>query len=182
MPGKIIPKNNWFKIVNSKVPFKQGDVLFGCPIANPQYNFDEGEVNEPVDTEIIEYDVILLSQSCDIQNEKIKLVLVSPVHTLTKFIEAKPEFSAKRMKEKLKDGEFHAYHLLNKPNKSNFIDDFFVVDFHNVYGVPIDTLRSMIKKQKRRLTLISPYTEHLSQSFARYFMRVGLPSDIPSFT
>jgi hypothetical protein len=26
-----------------------------------------------------------------------------------------------------------------------------------------------------------PYREHLSQAFARYFMRVGLPSDIPSF-
>jgi len=30
--------------------------------------------------------------------------------------------------------------------------------------------------------LNSPYLEHLSQNFARYFMRVGLPSDLPDFT
>ena len=27
----------------------------------------------------------------------------------------------------------------------------------------------------------SPYREHLAQAFARYFMRVGLPVDIPAF-
>jgi hypothetical protein len=30
-----------------------------------------------------------------------------------------------------------------------------------------------------RLRLLPPYREHLSQAFARYFMRVGLPQDIP---
>ena len=34
----------------------------------------------------------------------------------------------------------------------------------------------------RRLRLLPPYREHLSQSFARFFMRVGLPIDTPSFT
>jgi hypothetical protein len=27
----------------------------------------------------------------------------------------------------------------------------------------------------------SPYLEHFSQAFARFFMRVGLPSTIPGF-
>jgi len=31
------------------------------------------------------------------------------------------------------------------------------------------------------LRLLSPYKEHLSQSFARFFMRVGLPIDIDPF-
>ena len=30
-----------------------------------------------------------------------------------------------------------------------------------------------------RLRLCPPYREHLAQSFARFFMRVGLPIDIP---
>jgi hypothetical protein len=33
----------------------------------------------------------------------------------------------------------------------------------------------------RRLRLLPPYREHLSQAFARFFMRVGLPVDIPPF-
>ena len=31
------------------------------------------------------------------------------------------------------------------------------------------------------LRLLPPYGEHLSQAFARFFMRVGLPVDIPPF-
>ena len=33
----------------------------------------------------------------------------------------------------------------------------------------------------QRLRLLPPYREHLGQAFARYFMRVGLPVDIPPF-
>jgi hypothetical protein len=36
-----------------------------------------------------------------------------------------------------------------------------------------------IIKVKPHKRLLPPYREHLSQSFARYFMRVGLPVDIP---
>ncbi len=32
-----------------------------------------------------------------------------------------------------------------------------------------------------RLRLLPPYREHLAQGFARFFMRVGLPVDIPAF-
>jgi len=37
---------------------------------------------------------------------------------------------------------------------------------------------SFAKTCNRRLP---PYREHLSQAFARYFMRVGLPQDITPF-
>jgi hypothetical protein len=29
--------------------------------------------------------------------------------------------------------------------------------------------------------LLPPYREHLSQAFARFFMRVGLPVEVPPF-
>jgi len=34
---------------------------------------------------------------------------------------------------------------------------------------------------ENRPRLLSPYVEHFSQSFARFFMRVGLPSQIPAY-
>lgn len=39
----------------------------------------------------------------------------------------------------------------------------------------------VIANQEKRLSLMSPYKEHLSQAFARFFMRVGLPIDISEF-
>jgi hypothetical protein len=53
-----------------------------------------------------------------------------------------------------------------------------VVDFRNVYGVHIENLKIIAEKIPERLRLLPPYREHLSQAFARYFMRVGLPQDI----
>lgn len=34
------------------------------------------------------------------------------------------------------------------------------------------------RKEIEHLRLLPPYREHLSQAFARYFMRVGLPQDL----
>lgn len=51
-----------------------------------------------------------------------------------------------------------------------------VVDFHDVYTIPKAFLESLlIMRNQPRLRLLPPYREHLSQSFARFFMRVGLP-------
>lgn len=51
-----------------------------------------------------------------------------------------------------------------------------IVDFHGVYTAPREFLESWNRRRAQpRLRLLSPYREHLSQAFARFFMRVGLP-------
>ena len=51
-----------------------------------------------------------------------------------------------------------------------------VVDFHEVYTIPRVYLEKLLQRRNLpRLRLLSPYREHLSQGFARFFMRVGLP-------
>jgi hypothetical protein len=74
------------------------------------------------------------------------------------------------------------YHLLNKCDMLNESNDYLVVDFRSVFSVPYSFLKEFSKKQTTRIRLMSPYREHLSQAFARFFMRVGLPTDIPQFS
>ncbi|MCD6491242.1 MAG: hypothetical protein J7K59_02995, partial [Candidatus Korarchaeota archaeon] len=62
-----------------------------------------------------------------------------------------------------------------------FKTDYLVVDFRSVYSVPFDFLLELAQKRDRGIRLLPPYREHLSQAFARFFMRVGLPVDIPPF-
>jgi hypothetical protein len=51
-----------------------------------------------------------------------------------------------------------------------------IVEFHEVFTVPREFLESLLAARGRiRPRLLSPSREHLSQAFARYFMRVGLP-------
>jgi len=49
------------------------------------------------------------------------------------------------------------------------------------YSLPVSFVRIRAKAAKR-LRLLPPYREHPSRSFARFFMRAGLPGDIPPFT
>ena len=54
-----------------------------------------------------------------------------------------------------------------------------IVDFHEIYTLPHIFLESLLQvRNESRLRLRPPYREHLSQAFARYFMRVGLPTGI----
>ena len=48
----------------------------------------------------------------------------------------------------------------------------------DIFSVPVHLASSTAKRNGKRLRLCPPYREHLSQAFARYFMRVGLPINI----
>ena len=73
-----------------------------------------------------------------------------------------------------------AYHVLNECQLPKNQREFCVVDFRRVYSLPISFVRTRAARAPH-LRLLPPYREHLSQAFARYFMRVGLPADIPKF-
>jgi hypothetical protein len=168
----------WYDIVEG-AEILQGDFLKSCPVIIPPKKIEPGG-RVPVD--VIEYDVVIMSQSCDLVQAKIELVLVCPVWPLS-LVESKSEFfKSKKGKEQLRQGNVPGYHLLNKCEKEGFMQDFMVVDFHNVYGISLDFVINFVRDQGKRLRLLSPYREHLSQAFARFFMRVGLPADIPRFT
>ena len=90
-------------------------------------------------------------------------------------------FKSRKGKEALRQGNVPGYHLLNKCEIDGFETEYLVVDFRSVYSVPFAFLVELARKKGKRLRLLPPYREHLSQAFARFFMRVGLPVDIPSF-
>jgi hypothetical protein len=54
-----------------------------------------------------------------------------------------------------------------------------IVEFHEVHTLPRAFLESILTQRKQpRFRLRPPYREHLSQAFARFFMRVGLPTPL----
>ena len=169
----------WYGIMKREDPIEQGDLVNSCPIIIPSSDLEEGK---KVSADVDEYDVVVMSQSCDLEYDKIDLVLVCPVIPLNELGNSNPFYKGKTGKEAIRLGYLPGFHLLNKCEIEGHETDFLVVDFHNVYGVPFNSLKSMISKIEERTRLLSPYREHLSQAFARFFMRVGLPTDIPKFT
>lgn len=166
----------WYRIVKGHEALLQGDFIDGCPIVvSPSNISDEPEVA------IKEYDTVVMSQSCDLEQGKLDLVLVCPVWLLSEFEKEHDYYKTARGKESLRRGHLPGYHLLNKCELDAHKKGYLVVDFRNVYSVPFDFLTNLAKQRDKRLRLLPPYREHLSQAFARFFMRVGLPVDIPPF-
>jgi hypothetical protein len=122
-----------------------------------------------------------MSQSCDLVEKKVKLVLLCPFWNLEDFGNKNSRYQTDDGKEELRRGYTIGYHLLNKCKIEGFENDYLVVDFRSTYSLPMSFIMYFAKEQKTRKSLNSPYKEHLSQAYARFFMRVGLPSNIPAF-
>ncbi|OHB66262.1 MAG: hypothetical protein A2V70_04925 [Planctomycetes bacterium RBG_13_63_9] len=83
--------------------------------------------------------------------------------------------------EEARRGNLPAFHVLAASILPGMEHEIRLVEFRRVYSLPIGFLRKKALDDGRRLRLLPPYREHLSQAFARFFMRVGLPVDIPPF-
>mgnify|MGYP001573667107 CR=1 FL=1 len=171
----------WYELVEGS-SLLQGDFLDKCPIIAPHglYTPSSGEAQE-VETITTEYDVVVMSQSCDIEHGKLDLVLVCPHWSLEEWEQKNPSFKSPKTREPLRRGNLPGYHLLNKCDLAGIERNYRVVDFRSVYSLPLNFLKDFAGGPGRRIRLLPPYREHLSQAFARFFMRVGLPADIPPF-
>ncbi len=170
----------WYEIVDNKEPVLQGDFLLSCPVFIPSAESLYKEGDAPAGN-IDEYDVIVMSQSCDLVLKKLDLVLVCPIWALVDLEKENDFFKKREGKEALRQGNVPGYHLLNKCEIESINRDFMAVDFRSTYSLPFALLNDIAAKQTKRLRLLPPYREHLSQAYARFFMRVGLPLDIPKF-
>ena len=65
----------WYDIVDADEVLMQGDLISSCPVIVPSSSIGVGRIS----AEIIEYDVIVMSQSCDLAHHKLDNVLVSPI-------------------------------------------------------------------------------------------------------
>ena len=174
------PSYPWYHIVQTDDALMQGDLIEDCPIVIPPTTIpDDGNVEIEIQT----YDVLVLTQSCDLENNKIKFVLVCPYFNIMEFCNNHPSYNDDKLKNQMRKGDLPGYHLLNKYDgtETGFHAEYLVADFRNVFGVSFSFLKEFAKGKPQRLRLLSPYREHLSQALARYFMRVGLPSNIPEF-
>lgn len=94
----------------------QGDLLHGCrvPFFGPEFGTDAGEH----EVEIREGDLIIITQSCDLENDKVSLVALCPIHTLPSFEEANPAFLVKGRWESVRKGQQPGLHLLASPDST----------------------------------------------------------------
>jgi hypothetical protein len=124
-------------------------------------------------------DFIVMTQTCDLTNMKNGLVALCPIRSLTKYEDGNPAFRKKGIWEEVRKGRREGLHLLASAEFPDRGREALVIDFREIYSLPIEYLTHRAASVPSRWRLNSPYLEHFSQAFARFFMRVGLPSPVP---
>jgi hypothetical protein len=185
----------WYGIVEPNESLTQGDLILDCPLIgwkteelHPVGSIEEEALEQAVFP--FKEDVIVMTQACDLEQAKVSNVVLCPCIPLSQFRSIwKADRDQKGLKSnndswksfcrEVTNGFRWNLAIINSWETGSLPTEHRVVDFHEVYTVPRVFLESFIKQRGNlRLRLLPPYREHLSQAFARFFMRVGLPTPI----
>ncbi len=166
---------------------RQGDLLPGCSIPEFPPDFAVAEKAALV-VQVDQADLIVITQSCDLEHGGLSLVAMCPVWSIPAFEAAQAAFGRSSSTKAWRDywnnvrkGRSSSLHLLSSPTNPTDARSALVVDFRAIYSLPVAYLARHAAQVGDRWRLRSPFLEHFSQAFARSFMRVGLPSSIPEF-
>jgi hypothetical protein len=191
----------WYVEVSADAPLTQGDLVESCPVLvfDEVPNVGDHQTAEALLAELDKVHgvqmvrAIVMTQACDIEHRNVRNVILCPIYNLEEYRRSWEEkrkqtgksastASWEGLTKQLRDGKIWNLTMLQKWDASGpgaLSIPHQVVDFHEVFSVPLDFLIAWLRsKNEPRLRLHPPYREHLSQAFARFFMRVGLPNDI----
>lgn len=165
---------------------RQGELVRSCCLPQLDEDVFSAEPGSSVGVEIRALDVIVLTQSCDLapnggKMPRAKLVTLCPIYQLREWADINPDFKKVETCENLRRGRIEGLYLLPAPEVTTDSSAALVADFRNVLSAPLDRVSSQALRKPDRWRLRSPYLEHFSQAFGRFFMRVGLPSELPKF-
>ncbi|SPF52016.1 conserved hypothetical protein [Candidatus Sulfopaludibacter sp. SbA4] len=190
--------DGWYEVVHAP-PLTQGDLIFECPVvgwkATATVIGDAGGELLRAATEVIRADVVVMTQACDLMHRKVTNVIVCPHVSLTEYhalwVQEMQERNQRPTAKAwdghcrdIRDGFLWNLSIMNEYQGEPLKMTHRIVDFHDVYTIPLAFLE-VVSTQRRQswLRFRPPYRENLSQAFARFFMRVGLPvpvSELPA--
>jgi hypothetical protein len=174
-----VPENNddWYDTVEDGGKLLQGDLLAGCPILRPSPDIpfplpEDGNLPATVENQ----NVVVLTQSCDLEQNKVDGVVCCIHFDLEQAKEQNPLLSKKQTLEEIKKGRHARYTLLAARDAEPKLS-LRIVDLGDIFVLPKAYLEKVAAAQNPRLRLRVPYREHLSQAVGRFYMRVALPRD-----
>jgi len=169
--------DDWYDIIQGDPGLRQGDILSQCPIirVSPGVNYPLEEENIPATIE--SHNIVILTQSCDLDQDKVSGVVCCTHFDLEQAKKASPELEKRNAAEEIKKGRRLRYTLLAAHDDSDPKMTLRIVDLGDIFVLPKDFLQKVAAAQNPRLRLRAPYREHLSQAFARFYMRVALPRE-----
>jgi hypothetical protein len=172
---------------------EQGDIIRYCPDAKP---IIIDVKNKSVIFDFNEFNTVVLSQSCDIDKNKIERVLLCPIWKVNDYFrhlrvryEKDLEYRAKyasdddfvnQMKSLLGNvytGKVNGLQLLKENVEDTKLEPY-IVDFGNIYSLPCSFIKSTVLNDPRnsdRIRLVPEFRVDLQAKFFAFLARGALP-------
>lgn len=167
---------DWYRVPTADHPAYQGDQIFDVTLYAVVP--DPSRLGE-LAIEESQADVIIVTQTCDLEERKVDVVEVAPTFRLSDWLAVHPSWYNPNQLEAIRRGVATSlYFLPGWPDSP-------IADMHQSRVVRFDQKRTMTfaeidqATRGRRISLQHPYIEHFAQAVARFYMRVGLPESIP---
>ena len=153
------------------VPLSQGDIFDDCPLvfwADQTREVAEGDKPQSVRAR-----VIILTQACDLANDKTSRAIVAVVHDAAQLVQS-GRVKEKFIRENVRKGQVYGWYFLPAHTSCpGFLES--LIDLRDLHTVPRPLLEGLRDRQKLVCRLSTPYREHLAQHFSVTYSRIGLP-------
>lgn len=151
-------------------PIDQGDVVENCPVA-----FVAGF--DPTDLDAVELGcelrrVVVMTQTCDLANRKTSLATVAVTHDADSLVK-RGLLTTAEVRGPVRAGRVYGWYFLPASSQRGLPE--LIVDFRQLFSVPLDLLTRLSEQGNRRARLAVPFREHLARHFAETYARIGLP-------
>jgi hypothetical protein len=148
----------------------QGDIIDGCPLLQVT-GFDAVNV-DPLDIGHSRNRIVVLTQTCDLANEKTTVVVVARILPAQSLVDQQA-LKASEVRGPIRSGRvFGLYYL---PKNSDLDLPEAIVDLRQLHTVRLDLLQTLCVQGFRRARIQLLYREHLAKHFADTYSRIGLP-------
>lgn len=143
--------SNWYEEVSSDIRLTQGDIILNLPVINWK---DDSDLDVSSDLsavlkssfECITDDVIVMNQACDLENNKVRNVVLCPHFSLEEFKQTwaikerekgqNPDKTWSKFCESVGSGYQWNYCILNHGVINTTKTQHRIVDFHEIYTLP----------------------------------------------
>lgn len=75
----------WYNLIEDPVSIEQGDIFESVPFYSPVSLLGN-------EIDVVEYQAVLMSQSCDLENCQLEHVIFCPIHTMDNYLSQIPNY------------------------------------------------------------------------------------------
>ena len=152
-------------------PLSQGDILDDCPLVF--WKEQAREVAEGDKPQSLESRVIILTQACDLANNKTTRAVVAVVHAAVDLVNA-GLLKGNVIRDQVRRHQVYGWYFLPADmTLPGFPES--LVDLRDLHTVPKSILEELQGHGKHVGRLVTPYREHLAQHFSVTYSRIALP-------